>query len=79
MIVIEAYCDKCGSGLLQKILQTGFDLGISSSKLANISCDCGHENVVEDTVTVIPNEFFVYSNAKDKYKKDESVKNFLKD
>jgi hypothetical protein len=83
--IIECFCDSCGAGQLKTLLDTGFASNKSSREMKGetLACaKCGHQNIVEEVYTCIPNEFLWFGAddlAKMKGKSDQSVKNFLEE
>ncbi len=82
-VIFEAYCDKCGNGMLQDFLNTGYMFKMKTSEFIGneIKCTgCGHKNKIEDAILMIPGEFNVWSqNDITNYKKETGISKFLND
>jgi hypothetical protein len=82
-IILECFCDQCGAGQLHPLLNAGFTSQKSAIEMKGekVKCDkCGHENVIEEVFTMMPNEFLWFGSADiEKMKSDKSVKKFLEE
>lgn len=82
MIVLECWCPNCGTGQMEQIMADSFKNKKQVEEYIDteIECkNCQEKLQIDDVVNLIP-ESYQIASVKDlrNYKKDTSVKNFLK-
>lgn len=77
----ECWCAKCAAGQMEQIHDLQFNQKIAPGDLIGrtIVCKtCGHENTIEDFLSIIPTAFLVASkNELSKVKSNEEIKKWL--
>lgn len=79
--IVECWCPNCSHGQMKQIFQKSFDEKRHLAEYVGekFSCEnCGAENVIEDFLSLMPNEFFVMSaNNTSKVKSNDDLKRFI--
>jgi hypothetical protein len=77
----ECWCSNCAAGQMEQIHDLMFKERIAPANLAGwkLFCHkCGHENTIEDFLSVIPTSFLVASQSDiNKVKSNEELKKWL--
>lgn len=76
----EAWCSNCSAGQMEQIHDMLFKEKKQLSDLigTTITCKCGHENVIDDVLIVIPTHFMVASSKDaNKVKSNEELSKWL--
>jgi hypothetical protein len=76
----EAWCAKCAAGQMSAIHDIMMTEKIGLDKLIGrtIVCSCGHENEVEDVLSIMPTSFLVASQSDvSKVKSNEELNKWL--
>ena len=79
--MVECWCPSCNKGQMAQLFQKSFDEKKQLTEYVGkvITCQfCGSENIIEDFISLMPQEFLVFSNSnKSKYKINDDLKRFL--
>lgn len=81
MTITECWCSKCSAGQVGKLHDIIMSENISMQNLIGraIVCDnCGHRNVIEDVLMVIPTSFLISTSKEiNKAKANDELKKWL--
>lgn len=77
----ECWCGKCAAGQMEQIHDLQFKQKIAPPDLIGrkiVCSNCGHENVIEDFLSIIPTAFLVASqNDISKVKSNQELQNWF--
>ena len=77
----ECWCSNCSAGQMEQIYDLQFKEKIPPPDLIGkkiVCVNCGHENVIEDYLSIIPTAYMVAShNDISKVKSNRELKNWL--
>ena len=81
MHIAECWCSNCSIGQMEIINKIIFENHMTYKQMVGqeITCDkCGHKNIIEDLLSMIPTSYLVASKNKTSLKKsNEDLLNWL--
>ena len=79
--MVECWCGNCNKGQMAQLFQKSFDEKKHLSEYVGqkITCQfCVTENIIDDFLSVMPQEFLILSNSEaSKYKINDDLKRFI--